>query len=95
MTRFMIVPLTLALAAAGCATTSTPSPQASADSQECKVVAVYSASDVLHNQNKSGVPGSDIAKSDGAADAGRVAATAPLRTPSRLDSMPAQIARNC
>lgn len=92
--RTLIAPIALALAAAGCATTA-PEPQARADSQECKVVAVYSASDVLRNQNARGVPGSGIARAEGAADSGRIEATAPLRTPSRLDGMPAQLARNC
>ena len=95
--RFLMIPLALAATAfaSGCATTAAPGPQASADTQECKAVAVYSASDVLRNQNAHGVPGSTIARADGAAESGRIEATTPLRTPSRLDSMPAQIARQC
>ena len=92
-----VIPMALGFAAlcAGCATAEGPGPQASAATQECKVVTVYSATDQLHNQNVRGVPGSDIAKADGAAESGRVAAVTPLRTPSRLDSMPAEIARRC
>ena len=90
-TRTLIALLAMALAAAGCATTGAPGPQASADSRECKVVAVYSASDVLRNQNARGVPGSEAARADGAAESGRIAANAQLRTPSRLDSATSRI----
>ena len=95
-TRLLLVPLTLALAAAGCATPA-PGPQASAGTQECKVVAVYSASDVLRNQNARGVPGSEIARAEGAADSGRIAGMPPaqLRAPAKLDSAPAKLARDC
>jgi len=59
--RSLIGPVAL-LAATGCATTA-PEHLASVPPQECKVVAVYSASDVLRNQNARGVPGSEIARS--------------------------------
>ena len=93
--RSLIGPVAL-LAATGCATTA-PEHLASVPPQECKVVAVYSASDVLRNQNARGVPGSEIARADGAAESGRIAAFPPaeLRSPAKLDSTAAKIARAC
>jgi len=94
--RSLIAPVALLLAATGCATTALEK-QASAAPQECKVVAVYSATDVLRNQNARGVPGSDIARADGAVESGRIAAFPPpeLGGPARLDSTAAKIARAC
>jgi len=94
--RSLIAPVALLLAVTGCATTA-PDQQASAATQECNVVAVYSASDVMRNQNARGVPGSDIAKADGAAESGRIAAFPPaeLRAPAKLDSTASKLARAC
>ena len=96
LARWLTVPV-LALAAAGCATISTPQPQASTAAQECKVVAVYSASDVMRNQNARGVPGSTMARADGANESARLAGFAPLqpRTAPRLDSNLSGLARQC
>jgi hypothetical protein len=69
-----------ALALSACATTtSAPGPQASATSgqEECKAVTVYTASQEIHNANRTGVPGSDLDKAAGAAQIGRVAGFPP------------------
>jgi len=96
-TRSLIVPIAFAVAAGGCATAPAPEPQASAGAQECRVVAVYSATDVLRNQNARGVPGSAMARADGATDSGRIAAAPPaeLRAPAKLDSTMSKLAREC
>ena len=96
-TRSLFAPIAFAVAASGCATAPTPEPQASAGTQECKVVAVYSATDVLRNQNTRGVPGSAMARADGATDSARIAAFPPaeLRAPAKLDSTASKLARAC
>ena len=96
--RWLMVPLTVAAGAmaAACATpdTTRPEPIASAGTQ-CKVVTVYNAADVIHNQNARGVPGSSIQRAEGAADAGRIEAANPTRAPVRLDSATAKLSREC
>jgi hypothetical protein len=96
--RVLAIPavLAVALATTGCATTSPPAPQASAASTECKSVAVYTGRDEIRYQSQQGVPGSDIAKAEGNAEAGRLAAMTPRdRAGGPIASTGGQIAQNC
>ena len=94
--RWLMIPLTITAGAmaAACATPDTTRPEPIADTQ-CKVVTVYSAADVIHNQNARGVPGSSIQRAEGAAEAGRIEAANPTRAPVRLDSATAKLSREC
>jgi hypothetical protein len=87
-----------ALAVAGCATTPGPQAQASTESRECKVTTVYSASEELRNQNKTGVTGSDIQRAEGANEIGRVAGFPPpeLRNSiSKQESLAGKAQKDC
>ena len=97
-TRWIVASLALGavVASSGCATTSPPAPQASASPTECKSVAVYSARDEIRYQGKQGVPGSDIAKAEGNAEAGRIEAmTPPDRAGGPVASTGGQLVRQC
>ena len=86
-----------ALALAGCATTPGPYAQAST-SEECKVTTVYSASEQMRNQNKTGVTGSQIQRAEGANEIGRVAGFPPpalSQSISKQDSLAGKAQKNC
>src|SRR2546421_11623570 len=86
-----------ALALVGCATTSGPQAQA-ASRQECKATTVYSAREEMRNQNKPGVPGSDIQRAEGANEIGRIAGFPPpeLRNSfSKQESPAGKAQRDC
>ena len=81
----------------GCATTPGPQAQA-ASAQECKATTVYSAREEMRNQNKPGVPGSDIQRAEGANEIGRVAGFPPpeLRNSfSKQESLAGKAQRDC
>ena len=86
------------IALAGCATAGGPDRVSAANTRDCKVVTVHSASEALRNQNARGVPGTEMQRVEGAADIGRVAAFPPraLRSPGgALDGRAAEVARAC
>ena len=94
--KMRVLTIAVALVSSGCATTPSPGPQASASATECKSVAVYSARDEIRYQGTQGVPGSDIAKAEGNAEAGRLAAMTPrTRAGGPLASTGGQIASDC
>jgi len=87
-----------AVALAGCATAPGPQAQAASNAEECKVTTVYSASEELRNQNKTGVTGSEIQRAEGANNIGRVAGNPPpaLRNSfSKQEGLAGKAQRNC
>ena len=64
----------IALAQSGCATLNSPEAfqNAAAQQQECKVVALHSASDSLRLQNQKGRDGDAMERTEGSLDIGRV-----------------------
>lgn len=87
-----------AVALAGCASTPGPYAQAASTSEECKVTTVYSASEELRNQNKTGVTGSQIQRAEGANEIGRVAGFPPpalSQSISKQDSLAGKAQKNC
>ena len=87
-----------ALALAGCATTPGPYAGTASTSEECKVTTVYSASEELRNQNKTGVTGSQIQRAEGANEIGRVAGFPPpalSQSISTQDSLAGKAQKNC
>ena len=66
----------IALAQSGCATLNSPEAfqNAAAQQQECKVVALHSASDSLRLQNQKGRDGDAMEQTEGSLDIGRVKA---------------------
>ena len=88
------------LALQACATLNGPEAQANAAAQaeSCKMVTYYSASESLRAQNQKGIPGSDMEKTEGKLDVGRVVLNEPpvLRNSvSRSLSLPARLQRDC
>jgi hypothetical protein len=63
----------------GCATLNSPEAHANAAAQrqECKMVAYYSASEALRVQNEKGIPGSEMEKTEGKLDIGRLTLNEP------------------
>jgi len=90
----------VALALSGCATVNSPEAfqNAAAQKQECKVVALHSASDSLRLQNQKGRDGDAMERTEGSLDIGHVNLSPPrgLRsTLPPLERTTSQLQRDC
>ena len=90
----------IALALSGCATMNSPEAfqNAAAQKQECKLVALHSASDSLRLQNQKGRDGDAMEQTEGSLDIGHVNLNPPrgLRsTLPPLERTTSQLQRDC